>query len=61
LIFLKIFVIIFIEKEKIYFLNVFVAARFGTKRAEFSIIPHPADFVKHFLQKKCTKIDPAIS
>jgi len=37
-----------------------VAARFGTKRAEFSSIPHPADFVKQKMKKNCTRSDPKI-
>ena len=36
------------------------AARFGTKRAEFSIIPPAAKFVKQKMQKNCTRSDPGI-
>jgi len=68
LIFIKFFVIIFIEKEKKYFfifyllpfLNAESAARFGTKRVEFSIIPPPADFVKQKMKKNYTRSDPGI-
>jgi hypothetical protein len=60
LIFQKIFVIIFLEKKKTLLFNFVVAARFGTKRAEFSSIPHPADFVKQKMKKNCTRSDPEI-
>jgi hypothetical protein len=38
----------------------FWAPRDRPDRAEFSIIPPPADFVKQKLQKNCTNLDPEI-